>query len=351
MIPLVAPVITQVDQAAVMAVLDTGNLTQGSEVAAFEQEFSAHVEDRETVAVSSGTAALITALISVGVGAGDEVVVPSFTFAATANAVSLVGARPIFADIDPDHFCLSPRSVEDVLTDRTTAIIPVHLYGHPAPMPEITAIATAAGIPVIEDACQAFGASLHEQPVGTFGDLAVFSLYATKHIVAGEGGVVVSANPEAAEHCRILRNQGLDSSGVAVSPGYNFRMTDVAAALARSQLRRSPAMLATRRRHAWRYDAGLTTVTTPKVAPGVAHAYGSYTVRSDRRDDLLKEIRTRGVDARAYYPVPVHRMPAHLTTNTDLPETEMAAATVVSIPVGPHLSDEQVGRIIDVVSA
>ncbi|MEZ5169566.1 MAG: DegT/DnrJ/EryC1/StrS family aminotransferase [Acidimicrobiia bacterium] len=345
--------IDQADRGRVDAVLTSGNLAQGSEVEAFETEFAEALEKRPTVAVSSGTAGLITALMGLGVSTGDEVIVPSFTFAGTVNAVTLVGARPVFADIEPASYCLAPASVEQCITHRTAAVIAVHLYGHTAPMTEICEIATRSHLAVIEDACQALGATLDTHPVGTLGDAAVFSFYATKHITAGEGGAITCRSDDVARRCRTLRNQGFNDEGAAVGVGYNFRMTDIAASLARSQLERAEAMLRTRRSHARLLDTKLRGVTTPTVAPGVEHAYGNYTVRCERRDQALRGIRDRGVDARVYYPIPVHRMPAHsseLETGVDLPETDRASAEVLSLPVGPHLSADDINRVAAVVN-
>ena len=210
-IPPAKPLIGSEERAAVDRVLRSGMLAQGPEVAAFEREFSEHFGlGRACIAVNSGTSGLHLGLLSCSVGPGDEVIVPSFTFAATANSVALTGATPVFADIDPDDFCLSPASVEAAITSRTVGIMPVHLYGHPAKMTALGEIVDKHGIRLFEDAAQAHGASLHGRPVGTFGQFAMFSLYPTKNMTSGEGGIVSVADDETARRLRLYRNQGMD---------------------------------------------------------------------------------------------------------------------------------------------
>src|SRR6476660_3197483 len=211
MIPAAKPLIGPEERAAVDRVLAGGILAQGPEVAAFEQEFGAQLVDGRTcVAVSSGTSGQHLGLLAAGVGPGDEVIVPSFTFAATANTVALTGATPVFVDIEPDHFCLDPAAVEAAVTPRTRGVMPVHLYGHPADMTALGAVAERHGLAIYEDAAQAHGASWHGRPVGTFGTFAMFSLYPTKNMTSGEGGMVTAADSDVERRLRLLRNQGME---------------------------------------------------------------------------------------------------------------------------------------------
>ncbi len=330
-------------------VLASGMLTQGPEVAAFEDEFSALVEGRHCVAVSSGTSALHLGLLAAGIGPGDEVVVPSFSFAATANAVRLCGATPTFADIEPTHFCMDPAAAAAAVTSRTAAIMPVHLYGHPAEMRALRDLARRNGLLLVEDAAQAHAACLHGAPAGALGDLAAFSFYPTKNMTTGEGGMIVTTDTTLARRARLLRNQGMERRYDHEIVGVNARMTDLAAAIGRVQLRRLHGWTAARRATAARYDAELRGVGTPAVAAGVEHAYHQYTLRSPNRDRLRDRLRARGVGCDVYYPVPIHRQRAYRVA-ADLPETDRAAAEVLSIPVRPDLSDAEVTTVIRAVN-
>lgn len=334
---------------AVAAVLASGRVVQGAQVAAFEEEFSAIVDGRECVAVNSGTSALHLGLIAAGIGLGDEVIVPSFTFAATANAVVRAGATPVFADIDAATFCLDPRSVEEVLTSATRAIMPVHLYGQPAECQALAQVADRYGLLLIEDACQAHGAALHGMAAGALGDLAAFSFYATKNMTTGEGGMVVCRDADTARQVRLLRNQGMEEKYRNEVAGLNNRMTDIAAAIGRVQLRRLAGGNAERRAIAARYDAELDGVVTPVVRRGAHHVYHQYTIRTHDRDDLVEQLDVRGIDAAVYYPVPTHRLPAY-GQDLHLPETDRAAAEVVSLPVRPGLTRAEVSRVIQAVN-
>ena len=236
MIPAAKPLIGDEERAAVDRVLRSGMIAGGAEVAAFEREFAAQVVDGRTcVAVSSGTSGQHLGLLAAGVGPGDEVIVPSFTFAATANSVALTGATPVFADIEPDYFCLDPDAVQAAVTPRTKGIMPVHLYGHPADMTRLQAVADRHGLAVYEDAAQAHAASWQGRPVGTFGSFAMFSLYPTKNMTSGEGGMVSCADEDLARMMRLLRNQGMERRYENEVVGFNARMTDVHAAIGRVQ--------------------------------------------------------------------------------------------------------------------
>jgi dTDP-4-amino-4,6-dideoxygalactose transaminase len=351
-IPAARPLIGAEERAAVDAVLASGMLAGGPEVAAFEQEFaSVLVDGRAAVAVNSGTAGLHLGLLAAGIGPGDEVVVPSFTFAATANSVALTGATPVFADIEPDHFCLDASAVEAVLTERTAAILPVHLYGHPADMRSLGDLAERRGLQLFEDAAQAHGATFGGAPVGSFGTFAMFSLYPTKNMTSGEGGMVTTGDADVARRVRLLRNQGMERQYENEIVGFNARMTDVHAAIGRAQLRKVLGWTADRRRNAAFFDEHLQGVGTPHVAEGATHVYHQYTIRvPEDRDGLAAALREEyRIGTGVYYPIPNHRLPA-FSRDIDLPETERAAREVLSLPVHPSLSAADLERIVGAVN-
>lgn len=350
MIPAAKPIVGAEERAAVDRVMASGMIAQGPEVAAFEREFASLVDGRRCIAVNSGTSALHLGLLAAGIGPGDEVIVPSFTFAATANSVALSGATPVFADIEPEHFCLSPDAVRAAIGPATAAIMPVHLYGHPAPMGELSALAAAHGLLVIEDAAQAHAAALHGRPVGAMGTVAAFSFYPTKNMTTGEGGMIVTDDPAIERTARLLRNQGMEQRYANEIVGFNTRMTDINAAIGRVQLGKLPAWTAQRQHNAAVLSAGLRGVTVPTIADGASHVFHQYTVRSDDRDALAAKLTEQGIGSGVYYPIPNHRLPSFDRT-VDLPETEKAAAEVLSLPVHPSLSDDDLQAIIEGVNS
>ncbi|GAA4104517.1 DegT/DnrJ/EryC1/StrS family aminotransferase [Nocardioides kongjuensis] len=356
-IPPAKPILGEEERAAVDRVLLSGMIAQGPEVAAFESEFAEQVtQGRTCVAVNSGTSGLHLGLLAAGIGPGDEVIVPSFTFAATANAVALTGATPVFADIEPDHFCLAADAVRAAVTDRTTAIMPVHLYGHPADMDALGAVAAEHGLRVFEDAAQAHLATWQGRAVGTFGDFAMFSLYPTKNMTSGEGGMVSVANDDLARQVRLLRNQGMERQYANEVVGFNARMTDLHAAIGRVQLSKVRAWTTTRQRNAAYFDEHLEGVTVPPVAAPATHVYHQYTIRVDgaERDRIVSALREEHqVGTGVYYPIPNHRLAslAKFAPGLDLPQTEVAAREVISLPVHPSLSEGELERIVTAVNA
>jgi dTDP-4-amino-4,6-dideoxygalactose transaminase len=350
LVPATGVLIGAEEREAVDRVLSSGLLAQGAEVATFESEFAAYVHDRPCVAVNSGTSALLLGLLALGIGRGDEVVVPSFSFAATANAVALTGATPVFADIEPRHFCLDPAAVLAALTPRTAAVMPVHLYGHPASA-ELAAVAERHGLALVEDAAQAHLAALDGRPVGTLGQVAAFSFYPTKNMTCGEGGLVVCADDALARRVRLLRNQGMERRYANEIVGYNARMTDIHAAIGRVQLGRLPAWTRTRRANATFLSAALDDVaadhglTLPAVAQGAEPVWHQYTLRAPRRDELVATLAGLGVQTGVYYPTPIHRLPAY-DLDLDLPVTAAAAREVLSLPVHPALDQDGLERIV-----
>ncbi|MEU4567483.1 DegT/DnrJ/EryC1/StrS family aminotransferase [Micromonospora sp. NPDC023956] len=357
-IPPARPVIGEAEIEAAVRVLRSGRVVQGPEVAAFEEEFGELVAGRHCVAVNSGTSALQLTLMALGFGPGDEIIVPSFSFAASANSIRLVGAEPVFVDIEPGSFCLAPEAVAAAVTPRTVAIMPVHLYGHPAAMDKIMAIAEKHGLAVVEDAAQAHGASLNGHPVGAFGTAGCFSFYPTKNMHALEGGMVTTADADLARTLRLLRNQGMEQRYANEVVGANMRMTDVAAAIGRVQLRQLGDWTEQRRANAKVLDSKITAMVTPPVADNVRHVYHQYTVRvtDGDRDAAQQRLTELGIGNAVYYPTPIHRLKPYLTAegkpgDWDLPETERAAAEVVSLPVHPSLSAEDLDRIAEGANA
>ena len=351
-IPAAKPIIGDEERAAVDAVLRSGMLAQGAEVAEFEKEFSAGLLDgRPVVAVNSGTAGLHLGLLAAGVGSGDEVIVPSFTFAATANSVALTGATPVFADIELEHYCLDPASVASKVTERTKGIMPVHLYGHPANMSALQAIADEHGLALYEDAAQAHGASLSGRKVGTFGAFAMFSLYPTKNMTSGEGGMIATGDTDRERTLRLLRNQGMLKQYENELVGFNARMTNLHAAIGRVQLTKVGGWTEARQANARYFDEHLAGVGVPPVADGAVHVYHQYTVTvADDRDGFVAALKDEHlIGSGVYYPIPNHRLESFRRTE-DLPNTERAARTVVSLPVHPSLDDEDRDRIVHAVN-
>ena len=355
-IPPARPVIGEAEIEAAVRVLRSGMVVQGPEVAAFEQEFGELVGGRHCVAVNSGTSALQLSLMALGIGPGDEVVVPSFSFAASANAVRLVGATPVFADIEPGSFCLDPDAVAAAITPRTVAVMPVHLYGHPAAMDRIMPIAERHDLAVVEDAAQAHAAALNGTPVGGFGAAGCFSFYPTKNMHSLEGGMISTGDPELARTLRLLRNQGMEQRYANEIVGANMRMTDVAAAIGRVQLSRLEEWTEKRRANAAYLDKNLTGVTVPPVAPGARHVYHQYTIRvAGDRDAFQAGLKELGIGNAVYYPTPIHKLKPYLTEDGQvgdwkLPETDRAAGEVVSLPIFPSLTQDQLDRIVEGVN-
>ena len=352
-IPPAKPLIGDEERAAVDRVMRSGMLAQGPEVKAFEEEFSTHFGlNRACVAVNSGTSGLHLGLLSCGIGAGDEVIVPSFTFAATANSVALTGATPVFVDIALDDFTLDPASVEAAITERTKAIMPVHLYGHPAKMAELQAIATKHDLLLFEDAAQAHGASLNGTPVGAFGAFAMFSLYPTKNMTSGEGGMVSAADETIERNLRLYRNQGMLQQYHNEVVGLNNRMTDIHAAIGRVQLTKVNDWTKRRQENAAFLSANLEGVTPPPVADGAVHVYHQYTIRVPQdRDGLSAALREEyNVGSGMFYPVPNHRLKP-FQVDVDLPNTEQAAQECLSLPVHPSVSQADLERIVAGVNA
>lgn len=352
MIPAAKPIIGDEEREAVDRVLRSGMIAGGPEVAAFETEFSELVDGRHSIAVNSGTSALHMAFVAAGIKAGDEVIVPSFTFAATANSVVLAGGTPVFADIEENFFNMDPKCAEAAITPRTRALMPVHLYGHPAALREYKDIAARHNLLLFEDAAQAHAASLDGIPVGAWGVAGSFSFYPTKNMTSGEGGMVTTPCDHIARKTRLLRNQGMEKRYENEIAGYNTRMTDIHAAIGRVQLKKLAGWTKQRQDNAKFLDENLKGVVVPPVADGAVHVYHQYTIRivDQDRDAFAEEIGKRGIGSGVYYPIPNHRLPSYGLT-LDLPVTEQVAKQCLSLPVHPSLSQGDLEKIVEVVNA
>src|SRR5262249_28396607 len=333
--------------AAIAGVLESCQFVLGDEVAAFEEEFAAYCDARYAIAVSSGTSALHLALLAANIGPGDEVITVPFTFVATVSAICYTGARPVFVDIDPRTFNINPDAIEAAITDRTKAIIPVHLYGQPADMDPILEIARRRGLAVIEDACQAHGAEYKGRRAGSLADIGCFSFYPGKNLGAyGEGGMVVTDNAEYARTIRMLRDWGAEQKYHHVLKGYNYRLEGIQGAVLRVKLRHLETWTEARRAAAARYDRLLagSGVATPKAMAYARHVYHIYAIRTSNRRALQDALHAQGIQTGIHYPTPVHLLPAFADlgyARGEFPYAEQAAEEVLSLPMFPELTAEE----------
>lgn len=338
---------------AIVSVLERGDFILGRSLGYFEAEFAAYCEARFAVGVSSGTAALELILRGLNVGPGDEVITPAHTFIATALAITTTGARPVFVDINPQTYNIDVDQVEAAITSRTRAIIPVHLYGQPADMDSILAIARRHGLAVVEDACQAHGARYKGRRVGALGAAAAFSFYPSKNLGAyGDGGMVVTNDEQLAQAARMLRNYGQPQKYVHQIKGYNYRLDTLQAAVLRVKLRCLDSWLSARRKHAARYCEFLADLpTTLPWEPGFAHSvYHLFVIRVDQRNELMSHLSAKGIDTGIHYPIPIHLQPAfgELGYSTgSFPVTETLVGQILSLPMYPELSDDAIGYVVE----
>lgn len=351
-IRIARPIIGFAERRAVDRVLRSGSLAQGSKVLEFEGKFSKLVADRACVATNSGTSALHIAMLALGIGAGDEVIVPSFTFAATANSVALTGATPVFVDIDPDFFTLDPDSVAAALTPKTRAIMPVHLYGQTADMTRIGELASKNDLLIIEDAAQAHLATWDGIPAGSWGHAAAFSFYPTKNMTTGEGGMIVLDDKETERRSRLYRNQGMEIRYQNEVVGLNNRMTEIEAAIGLVQLTKLAKWTSRRQSNAKFLSENLQQVVSPKVSPKASHVFHQFTVKVEGhdRDKFAAELKRRGIGCDVYYPTPVHRLPS-FNSKVSLPVTERIKDVCLSLPVHPSLSKSDLNRIVETVDS
>jgi perosamine synthetase len=349
-IPISRPVITDAEKTAVLAVLDSGHLAQGPRTAEFEERFAQLCGVKHAVATSSGTSALHLALLAQSIGPGDEVITTPFTFIATTNAILFTGAIPVFVDIEEDTFNINPALIESAITPRTKAILPVHLYGQTCDMGRIQAIAQKYDLKVIEDACQSVLATYKGQLAGSFG-MGVFSFYATKNLSTGEGGMITTNNDNIAEKCRMIRQHGMKRRYYHEMLGYNFRMTDIQAAMGIVQLERLETLTCRRRANAAYLTEHLQSVVTPKTQDGYGHAWHQYTIRVNGKLDqttAVEKLKEAGIETGIYYPLPVHKQKSVMQVIGDvtMPVAEQAARQVLSLPVHPQLSQDDLETIV-----
>jgi dTDP-4-amino-4,6-dideoxygalactose transaminase len=349
-----AAIKTEVD-AAIARVIENTSFILGPEVRAFEKAFAEYVGAGACIAVNSGTAALQLALMAAGIGAGDEVIVPSFTFFATAEAVSVLGATPVFVDVDSVSYTVTAAAIEGALTPRSRAVIPVHLYGQAADLDPILKLASQHSLHVIEDAAQAHGAEYKKKRVGALGSSGCFSFYPSKNLGAyGEAGAIVTNDEELATRLRLLRDHGSTSKYAHAIVGYNFRMEEIQAAVLNVKLRHLSAWNDARRARAARYNAVLSkaNLSLPHEMDYARHVYHVFAVQSQNRNELQQRLTAAGVQTGVHYPIPIHLQPAYESLGYkrgDLPVTENLAERVLSLPMFPELSDEQIDRVAEAV--
>lgn len=355
MINIAKPIISDEEIEAVTEVLKSGMLAQGPKVEQFQNEFAQYSEAKHGIATSSGTTALHTALVAAGVKKGDEVITTPFTFAATSNSVLYSNATPVYADINPKTFNLDPEKIEEKITEKTKAILPVHLYGQPADLDPMLEIAEKHDLKVIEDAAQAHGSTYKGKKIGSIGDLGCFSFYPTKNMTTGEGGMVTTNDDELAEKSSMVRAHGESKRYEQSLLGYNYRMTDIAASIGLVQLKYIDKFNEKRNENAAYLSEGLSDVegiTTPEIDENVTHVFHQYTIRVSKDRDTFKEFLTdNGIGTGIHYPIVLYKQPYYqnmgLTGNC--PEAELAASQVISLPIHPSLTTEELDTIIETV--
>ncbi|MEM2541354.1 MAG: DegT/DnrJ/EryC1/StrS family aminotransferase [Candidatus Methanomethylicia archaeon] len=362
MIPIAKPIIDDDEIEAVVRVLRSGMIAQGREVYDFEREFAGYVGVKHAIAVSSGTAALDIALKALNIGEGDEVITTPFTFIASANSILFQKAKPIFADIDSKTFNLDPNSVNECITSKTKAILVVHLYGQPADMKAFTEIAEDNNLVLIEDCAQAHGAEFSGRMVGSFGHVAVFSFYTTKNITTGEGGMIVTGSDEIAWRARLLRDHGQAEKYYHIELGYNFRMTNIQAAIGRVQLKKLNLLNEIRSRNAKLLTSGISRIkglTPPYVDSRVKHVWHQYVVRVENdfklgRNELAEHLRLKGIETSIHYPMPIHWQPLYQKLGyprSICPNAIDASMKVLSLPVHPLLREDELKYIVNVLES
>ena len=358
-IPIAKPVITHDEIAAVSEVLGSGMLTQGSKVAEFERLFADLCSTTHAVAVSNGTAALHAALLAAGIGPGDEVLVPAFSFVATASAVSMCGATPVFCDVDDKTYTIDPVNLEAKVTPKTRAVIGVHLFGHPFDVQAVQDICSSHTLTLIEDAAQAHGARWNGERVGGLGGFGCFSFYATKNMTTGEGGMVTTKEKAHADRLRLIINHGQSEKYLHIRLGYNYRLTDIAAAIGIVQMKKLEKFNMRRRKNAEYLSAHIRCrgVETPFVRPDVQHVFHQYVIRLTdafplKRAQFIDYLASKGIGTAVHYPIPLHQQPLYgVTGDPDpCPVSTALAGSVLSLPVHPMLDTKELSYICDTVN-
>ena len=352
MIRIASPSIGNEEIKAVKEVLKSGMLAQGQKVKEFEEKIAEYVGVKYAIATSSGTTALHTALLAAGIKPGDEVITTPFTFIATANSILYCNAKPVFVDVDEKTFNIDAEKIEEKITGKTKAVLPVHLYGQPADMEKILEICKSHNLLLIEDAAQALGAEFKGKKVGSFGDCAIFSFYPTKNITTGEGGMVVTNDEKIAERCRKIRNHGEYQRYFVDSLGYNYRMTDIAAAIGLAQLKKLEKLNKKRIRNAkflTKHLKDIGEIEVPFVDKRVKHVFHQYTIKTSRRDELKEFLEKKGIQSVVYYPLPIHKQKFYqdLGYADSLPVAEELSKKVLSLPVHPNLKKEDLKFIVE----
>ncbi len=340
--------------AGMLQALESTQFILGPNVRAFEEEAAAYLGVEHAVGCASGTDALHLALIAAGVGEGDEVITTPFTFIATAEAILYVGAKPVFVDIDEKSFNIDPEQVKAAVTDKTRAIIPVHLFGQPADMGAIQAIANEHGLKIVEDCAQSFGAHIDGKQTGSIGDAGAFSFFPSKNLGCyGDGGLVCTHSAEMAEHLRVLRNHGSWKQYHHSELGFTSRLDELQAVVLRAKLKRIDSYNDNRRRVAHRYSKALTEMgLTPPHEDGIGkHVYHQYTLLTEQRDTIMAALREKEIGCAVYYPIPLHQQEVFAAScqGQSLPVAEKIAATCMSLPIFPELADEQVDEVLEVI--
>lgn len=355
-VPIAKPIIGEEEIENVVEVLKSGMIAQGPKVMEFEEKFANWIGAKYGIATNSGTSALHVALLACGIGEGDEVITTPFTFIASGNAIVYTGATPVFADIDLDTYTIDPDKIEDLITDKTKAILPVQLYGQAADMDKIREIAEKHDLKIIEDAAQAHGAEYNGEKVGTLGDMACFSFYPTKNMTTSEGGMITTDDEELAKKAQMFRAHGASERYHHDEIGYNFRMTDIAAAIGLAQLKVIDGFNDKRISNANYLNEQLKDVegiVTPKSPDNYKHVYHQYTIRVEKgnRDDWVEFLTNKGIGTGIHYPIPLYNQPIYkkLGIEGDCPLAEKAADNVISLPVHPSLTKEDLDLVVDAV--
>ena len=348
MIPIASPQLGVEEREAVDRVLQSGIIAQGPEVAKFEDEFAKMCGVKYAVATSNGTTAGHLVMIASGISPGDEVITTPFTFFATASVIIMAGAKPVFVDVEEDGFCLDPNQVESAITEKTKAIQPVHLYGELADMPSLAEISDKNNLVLIEDSAQAHSADSWEGKAGSFGNAGWFSFYPTKNMTTSEGGIITTNSEGLSSHCKVLRAHGMTAQYQHTEFGYNYRMTDISAAIGRVQLTKLDKFNSRRREIADKYNTSLSKyVKVPENRRG--HVFHQYTILCNQRDELKEHLSQKGVGSGIYYPTLLYNYAPMSEFEADCPNAKRLTELSLSLPVHPGLSDSDVSKVIDSV--
>jgi dTDP-4-amino-4,6-dideoxygalactose transaminase len=351
-IPLSRMYVDEEIKRAVMEVLESGWYVKGENAKKLEEDFAKFCNAKFGITASSGTSAILMALMALDIKPDDEVIVPSATFVATVNPLILLGGKPVFADIDSTTNTIDPEEIKKLITPKTKAIMPVHLYGHPADMQKITEIATLYDLKIVEDACQAHAATAYDHSIGTVGDITCFSFFPSKNMtVAGEGGIITTNNPELAEKMQMIKNHGRSDKHTSTMLGLNLRLGEIHAAIGRVQLTHLFDWVEARRNNAAFYTELLSdnpNITTPSEMSWATHAYYVYVIKTKKRNEMAAHLKSKGISTGIHYPIPVHKQPYIIKRFSEvlLPKTDAWGDSVLSLPMDPQLSFEEIEYVV-----